>query len=65
MMDLTRVYGRRHEPYSLFSYHRMLGFGLIVGERKWDAKASGTPQVFFFFPREAYVVVVFTHKTEC
>ena len=37
-----------------------ISLSLIVGESKWDAKASGTHR--FVFPREAYIMVVFTHK---
>ena len=39
-----------------------ISLSLIVGESKWDAKASGTHRIFFFFPREAYIIVVFTHR---
>ena len=43
-----------------------ISLSLIVGESKWDAKASGTHRGFFFFPREAYIIVVFVHtQTEC
>ena len=40
-----------------------ISLSLIVGESKWDAKASGTHRFFFFFLlREAYIIVVFTYK---
>ena len=34
MVNLTRVYGRQHEPYSLFYYHRLLGFGSCETENR-------------------------------